>query len=151
MIPIIKIGIGFCSIKFGSKMVDVSNFLGEAEEVSSSGESPNNVIAWHYWSRDYSVYFDESENYVFSSISIEDSNATLYGEKIFSLGINDIKALFLRNGFNDFYEEKEDDGSIDLTVSDAACIAFFNNNGKLRSFDWFTFTDDETDKTIWPK
>jgi hypothetical protein len=151
MIPIIKIGTGFGFIKFGSKMEDVSKCLGEPEEEFSSGESPNNIIAWHYWTRDYSIYFDESEKYVFSSISIEDQNATLYGKTIFSLDINSIKDLFLDNGFNDFYEEKGDDGSIDLTVFDAACIAFYNKNGKLRSFDWFTFTDDDTNETIWPK
>ncbi len=147
----VKIGIGFDSIKFGSNMSDVSKDLGEPEKVKNSGESPNNVIAWYYWSRNYSIFFDESEKYLFSSISTENKKATLYRKKIFSLSINEIKELFLKNGFCEFCEEKNEDGGLDFSVLDAACIAFFDENGKLKSFDWFTFTDDKNDETIWPK
>ncbi|PIE91611.1 MAG: hypothetical protein CR997_00210 [Acidobacteria bacterium] len=150
MIPVIKIGIGFGDILFGSKMEEVRCCLGNPEQISNNGESPNNVIAWHYWSRDYSIYFDESENYVFSSASVDNCRAILFGKNIFNCGLNNMKKLFQRNGYTDFLEEKDEDGSIDLTVWDAACVAFFHNKGKLNSFSWFTFTDDDTNETIWP-
>lgn len=151
MTDIIKIGIGFGSIKFGTKKDEVASYFGEPEKISKNGESPNKVIAWHYWDRDYSIYFDENKKYVFSSMTIQDQNVELFGKKIFRLSIDEIKELFLENGFNEFCEEKGDDGSVDLTILDAACIAFFEKNGALSSFDWFTFTDDDTDKTIWPE
>ncbi|CAB1062261.1 hypothetical protein D1BOALGB6SA_7037 [Olavius sp. associated proteobacterium Delta 1] len=150
MKKIIEIGRGFASIKFGAEMTDVANYLGEPEEIINSGDSPNNVIAWHYWSHGYSIYFSEKDNYLFGSISIEDQSAVLYEKTIFNLSISGIKELFLKNGFKEFYEEKED-GRVNLVIRDAASIAFYEKNGKLRSFDWFTYTDDDTDKTIWPK
>jgi hypothetical protein len=150
MINDIKIGIGFGQLKFGATMTEVKTYLGEAEAVISSGETPNNVIAWHYWDRSYSIYFDESENYLFSSITLQDQDAVLFGQKIFCLDIDKLKDLFFDNGYKEFSEEKWDDGSTDLSIFDAACIAFFSKDGTLKSFDWFTLTDDETDTTIWP-
>jgi hypothetical protein len=79
MNEIIEIGKGFGSLKFGAEKTDVANYLGEPEKIINSGDSPNNVTAWHYWNRGYSIYFDESDNYVFSSISIQDKNVMLYG------------------------------------------------------------------------
>ena len=96
---IIKIGIGFGSLKFGAKMSDVTSYLGEPEEIINSGETPNNVTVWHYWSRGYSIFFDERDSYVFGSISIQDHSMSLYGKKIFNLSIDDIKELFLKNGY----------------------------------------------------
>ena len=151
MKKIIEIGRGFGSLKFGSEMTVVSNYLGEPEEITNNGDSPNNVIAWHYWSNGYSLYFSENDNYVFGSISIEDHSVVLFEKTIFKLSLSQMKELFLKNGFTEFYEEQEEDGRFNLTIRDAASIAFFEKNGKLRSFDWFTFTDDDTDKTIWPK
>ena len=151
MKKIIEIGRGFGSLKFGSEMTAVANYLGEPEEIINSGDSPNHVIAWHYWSHGYSIYFTEEDNYVFGSISIEEQSVVLFEKTIFNLSISQIKELFLKNGFKEFDEEQEEDGRLNLTIRDAACIAFFGKNGKLRSFDWFTFTDDNTDKTIWPK
>ena len=81
----IKIGTGLGDIKFGISREDLKKIAGEPTEIdtfNASGDEDEYLTeSWHYDEQEFSVSFDEEDNWRLTTISTSSENAIL-GEKL---------------------------------------------------------------------
>jgi hypothetical protein len=137
----IKIGLGLSKLAFGASMSDVEQLLGKAnkeELLNELEEYP--TIVWYYDDFRISLFFDAKVTELFVCADIENPEATLWDEKIFSLGEAQIIALFKSNGIYLFETELQEWGEKRLSFDEANVDFYFANN-KLISINYGIITE----------
>lgn len=124
-------------IKFGMKIENVLKIIGNPDETNNlenDGDSINTVVC-NYWDLGYSLFFEGTDNPVFTCADIDNHNIALFGKKIFNLTKKEIITLMKTNGFENNETEDEIWGETRLSYQDAV-IDFYFENGKLNSVSW---------------
>ena len=137
----IKIGLGLSKLAFGASMTDVEQLLGKAnkeELLNELEEYP--TIVWYYDDLRISLFFDAKVTELFICADIENPEATLWNEKIFSLGEAQIVALFKTHGIYLFETEVQEWGEKRLSFDEANVDFYFANN-KLISINYGIITE----------
>ena len=152
----IKIGIGLGDIQFGCTKEKLRYLIGEPDEIdtyNASGEEDGYLTeAWHYDEHEFSVSFDEEDNWKLSTISISSPECQLNGIQLIGKELDTILDE-LKN--EDLGENELDDLSDDII--DQKLISFVSSslnlwfeNGKLSEIQWGVLWSDE-DTPNWPE
>jgi hypothetical protein len=121
---------GFCGLSFGADTLTASAFFGEPEEVQTLKDEilGNSSLVYHYWSMGYSLFFDENNEQRFSSVEIDNKDASLFQVKVFSLREKDMVALLKDNGFPLTDTEVHQWGEKRVSFDTAGLDCYYENN-----------------------
>lgn len=135
-----KIGLG--KLSFGATQKEAEAYLGKAEEIEELDEGDgNNVCIWHYWKQGYSLFFNSEHDHVFTCAEIDNTEATLWGEKVFGFSENQLIDLFNKNGVMSVETEDQEWGERRVSFNDLLVDCYFENN-KLTSINYGIFIDE---------
>lgn len=125
---------GFGGLRFGASEKEVERVFGQPEEsevLEALDESRS--LVWHYWSKGFSVFFDQESGGRFCSVEADRSvNLRFWGKNIFETGEKEIKALLKEQGYKDMDEENHEWGEKRLSFDDAM-VDFYFEKGILVS------------------
>lgn len=127
---------GFGIINFGDTSEHVIGLLGQPEDVENIEDVDEfNTVILYYWEKGLTIFFEGFEKSVVSCFETENSDATMYGKKIFTMKEKEIVELMTSKGFQ--VAEVENDISGEKVVSyDDAMIDFFFMDGDLVAVNW---------------
>ena len=125
-------------------MSEVEKVFGKAEESELLDDIEDcQSTVWHFWENGFSLFFDESNNQLFCSVEIDNSDVVLWGQKIFSLNEKGIVELFKSKGFSVFETETHEWGEKRLSF-DEVNIDFYFDKNKLSSINYGKPENDST-------
>ena len=78
----IMVGKGLADLPFGATKDEVEAVLGAPEERDEVDLGDETSETWHYWDLGISLNFDESENFLLTTIEVASPEVTLFGEKL---------------------------------------------------------------------
>ncbi len=134
---------GFGKVKFGQKIEDIIEILGEPEETNEiNNEEEFEALACNYWEKGYNLFFEGSENTIFTYIELDNQNAVLYGKEIFKLPENEIIDLMKAKGYKVIDIEEENWGEKRITFEEVL-MDFYFDKGNLNSVSWGVFLDEK--------
>jgi hypothetical protein len=151
----IKIGNGLGDIVFGSNKEKLKYLLGEPSEVdtyNASGEEDGYLTeAWHYDEHEFSVSFDEEDNWKLTTISISSPECTFNGNQLIGKEIEDVLSFFKDEEFGENeLDDLSDEGTDQKLVSFLrASLNLWFEDGKLSEIQWGVLWSDE-DTPSWP-
>ena len=137
---------GYGEIPFGMTLDDAVKLLGNPnyyEELSDMEETGNRSIYYEYEDILTNIYFEGITKSVVACFETENENATLYGQKVFSLKKDDVVKLMKAQGFKELEEETED-GELRVSFEDAL-LDFFFENDKMTAVSWGVLVDEQGD------
>jgi hypothetical protein len=140
---------GLNTLLFGTSREDAEDHFGMAEETESieSGDGDYKTEVWHYWNRGFSLFFDENVGYKFTCAEIDNREALLWGEKLFTLSEEEIVALFRNKGFREMDSELHEWGEKRISFDDALVDLYFENN-RLVSVNYGILTNTGDNKIV---
>ncbi len=142
---IIKPKEGIGDLKFGTPLEEVIKKVGEADEVEDfNDEDCFNTKLLSYTEDEVDLFFEGSNNFVFSAISIDNREATLYGKKVFELSEKEIVNLMKQNGYN-LSDTTVDEEFCEkcLSFEEAYFDFYFNNDNELISLNFGVLVSDD--------
>jgi hypothetical protein len=132
----IKPLMGFSTLLFGASMADAEKVFGKTEEVQLIDHiEESQTIVWHYWENGFTLFFCEKNNQLFNCVEIDNSEAQLWGQKIFALKEKQIIEFFKNKGITQFETEQHDWGERRLSF-DEVNIDFYFEKNKLVSLNY---------------
>lgn len=132
----IKPGIGLSSLSFGSSMEDAEILFGKPEDTQLIDDLEEfQTTVWHYWENGFTLFFDEQNQQLFNCAEIDNTEAQLWGEKVFNLKEQQIIELFKENGITIYESEFHEWGEKRLSF-DEANIDFYFEKNKLISINY---------------
>lgn len=136
---------GFGDIRFGMSIEDIIGICGEPsnnEELEPIIEEYDNYsILYDYDDEGLSICFEGVTRTIVASISTNNDEATLFGERVYEMDRNQIIDLMRRNGYKNF-DEEEQEGDTCLTY-DELMIDFYFNEGELIDVVWGVLVDPQ--------
>lgn len=145
----IELGTGIGNIRFGFTMDQVRDIMGEPEEVEESDEDDEfEHKAWNYWEKGYSFFFDREDDYRLSCIQTENPEVILFGQKVFDMPAEQVKALMLQNGLTDYETEKLETGETRLSY-EREMIDLYLEDNRLLAINFGVFINDDLE-VQWP-
>lgn len=133
---------GFGNLKFGQTIDDTIRLLGEAECVEEFEEDNISSVILNYDEDEFSVFFEGETKSVIAYFETENSNAVLFGEKIFEMDSEDVIALMTQNGFQEFEEDQEENEKR-VTFEEALTDFYFDSDDKLIAVSWGVFVNNQ--------
>ncbi|MBL4592888.1 MAG: hypothetical protein JKX68_03620 [Flavobacteriales bacterium] len=152
----ITIGNGLGDIQFGCTKEKLKHLIGEADEIDSynaSGEEDGYLTeSWHYDEHEFSVSFDEEDNWKLTTISISSPDCLFNGNKLIGKEIDEVLQLLENEDLGDNELEDLSDGEIDQKLISflPASLNLWFENGKLSEIQWGVLWSDE-DTPRWPE
>lgn len=136
---------GFGDIKFGMTVEEIVRLYGEPsnnEQLEPIIEEYENYSTlYDYDEEGFSVCFEGVTNAIVASISTNNEEATLFGERVYDMDRNQIIDLMRRNGYKTF-DEEEQDGDTCL-IYDELMMDFYFNEGELIDVVWGIIVDQQ--------
>lgn len=151
----IKIGVGLGDIKFGITKNDLKALVGEPTEIdtyNASGEEDGYLTeSWHYDDHEFSVSFDEEDNWRLTTISISADNCSFNGLNLIGKDINNVLASLENNHLGDNELEDLSDETINqkLVCFLASSLNLWFEDDNLTEIQWGVLWSDE-DTPKWP-
>jgi len=144
----VKIGIGLGDIKFGISREDLISTLGdptETDQYSPVEDEDYMTESWHYDDHEFSVSFDEEDNWRLTTIAISSpdaliNNVTLIGKKKEEV-LEILKPLNL--GEMEADDELEGIDNNELVSFVESSINFWFEDGVLSEIQWGVLWADE--------
>jgi hypothetical protein len=152
----IIIGSGLGDVKFGCTKEKLKFIIGEPDEIDSynaSGEEDGYLTeAWHYDEHEFSVSFDEEDNWKLTTISISSPDCLLNGNKLIGKSMDDVLALLKDEDFGENELDDLSDENIDQKLISflPASLNLWFENGTLSEIQWGVLWSDE-DTPRWPE
>lgn len=133
----IRLQSGFGELIFGASCEEAELKFGLPTETEVlEGPDQSQTLVWHYWDAGFSLFFDRQEQDRFSCVEIDAGmNPLLWDQPLQGISEQDLKSLFLRNGFFDIDEERHEWGEKRISFDDAMADFYFEN-GKLISINF---------------
>ena len=136
---------GFGDIKFGMTVEEIIQICGEPsnnEQLEPIIEEYDNYsLLYDYDEECFSVCFEGVTKTIVASISTNNENATLFGERVYEMDRNQIIDLMKRNGYKN-YDEEEQEGDTCL-IYDELMMDFYFNEGELIDVVWGVLVDQQ--------
>ena len=148
----IVLGTGMGPLRFGATMDEVRTLVGEPEEIEESDDDDEfEHQAWNYHEDDYllSLYFDREDDFRLSCIETDNPNMRLFGEAIFGLGLDQVKALMQRHNQPTPELENMEEGAVRLSYEKSMIDLYFEE-GELQFVNFGVFINDDME-VQWPK
>ena len=151
----IKIGHGLGDITFGDSKEKIKHLLGEPSEVdtfNASGEEDGYLTeAWHYDDQEFSLSFDEEDNWKLTTISISSNKCSFNGENLIGKEMEEVLKLINseelgENELDDLSDEGIDQKLISFL---RASLNLWFEDGELSEVQWGVLWSDE-DTPKWP-
>jgi hypothetical protein len=148
----IELGRGLDQVLFGKSREEVEKILGVASEKESlflDEEENNELDTWHYDNVDVSLGFEEEEDYKLVTISVGNSEVTLYDKPVLGLSKEEFSELLISNGNEKPEIEALDiDGNIGVFIDNYHCKFWLEDN-QIIEFEFGPFFKDD-DSYEWP-
>ena len=135
---------GYGEIPFGMTLNEAIKVLGMPvfyEELSDMEETENRSIYYEYEDLKTSIYFEGITKSVVACFETDNTEATLYGEKVFQLDKAAIMELLKQHGHVDFEQENED-GETRISFEDIL-VDFFFDGEALSAVSWGVLVDNQ--------
>lgn len=151
----IEIGKGLGPIKFGMIKQDITDLAGQPTEqdlYNLSGEEDGFLTeTWHFDEEEFSVSFDEEDNWRLTTITTSHMNCNLQGVELMGLSWGEIKEKISLSEFGAYEVEDLSDEQINQKCySFIECsLNFWFMNDELTEVQWGVFWEDE-DTPLWP-
>lgn len=128
---------GLAGLKFGETMKRAVSVFGEADECEELFDELLNEKSQvcHYWDKGFSLFFKDNADKTFTCAEVDDRDAVLFGEKVFTLNEKQVIDLLKKNGFILTETEQHAWGEKRLSFDDAFADLYFEN-GKLVSINF---------------
>lgn len=128
---------GLGGLQFGDTMKRALSLFGEADETEELFDELLNEksTVCHYWDRGFSLFFKDDAEKTFTCAEVDDKEATLFGQKLFTLTEKQVVELFKENGFSLTETEQHAWGERRVSFDDAFADLYFEN-GKLMSINF---------------
>ncbi len=152
----IKIGKGLGDIQFGCTKEKLKYLIGAPEEIDSynaSGEEDGYLTeSWHYDEYEFSVSFDEEDNWKLTTISISSPEAKFNGNQLIGKGIDEVLEALKDEDFGENELDDLSDDNIDQKLISfiAASLNLWFEDGALSEIQWGVLWSDE-DTPRWPE
>lgn len=126
---VIKPKEGLGELPFGAGTKEVEKYFGPPEEVENIEDDEEcTTKVWHYWSRGFSLFFNEEGDEIFTCVEIDDENAVLWEKEIFKMKEKEIISLFRENGYKEMDSEVHEWGEKRVSFDDALVDLYFEDN-----------------------
>jgi len=152
----IIIGKGLGDIKFGFTKEDLKNSIGEPTEIdtyNATGEEDGYLTeSWHYDDDEFSVSFDEEDNWRLTTIAVSSPDFTFNGKKLIGLSINDVLSEIEPENLGDNELEDLSDNNTNqklISFINSSLNLWFEDN-LLSEIQWGVLWENE-DTPAWPK
>lgn len=152
----ITLGVGVENIKFGMTKGEIEELLGapndkELYSYDEESEDADLTEVWHYDSLEFSLSFDEADDWRLVMIAASDENYTINGKTIIGLPEEEIEGALKSLGFTSIeveeLEEDEDEGKV-YKVEDKS-LNIWIDLGVASEIQFGPFWD-ENEEPIWP-
>jgi hypothetical protein len=147
----IEIGVGIGNLKFGMEREAVKALLGEPTEkelYSYSEEDEDLTEVWHYDEHEFSLSFDEADNWKLVMIAGSSEEQELEGEEIVGLTFDEVLSVLKKIGFNDFEEDSLEETDKVLKF-DSKSLNIWFDGGIATEIQWGPLWSDD-DTPIFP-
>lgn len=151
----IKIGVGLGDIKFGCSKEELIQLIGEPTEkdtYNASGEEDGYLTeSWHYDEQEFSVSFDEEDNWKLTTVAVSSTDFEINGKKIIGLSIDAaLDQLKSENlGDNELDDLSDDNVSQKLISFIDSSLNLWFEDDQLSEIQWGVLWEDE-DTPKWP-
>ena len=134
----IKLLEGLNEIEFGTAREKFTELMGEPSQVEiiSEEDEPVQTELLEYPQLMTTFFFEGKNNkFYLNSCDTTNTNAVLFGKKIFDLDKKTIISLFKNMGFDKYETATEEWGEMRMTFENSMCDLYFNGN-QLTSVIW---------------
>lgn len=151
----IKIGHGLGDLVFGNTKERIKHLLGEPSETdafNASGEEDGYLTeAWHYDEQEFSLSFDEEDNWKLTTISISSPESLFNGHQLIGKGMDEVLELINSNELGENELDDLSDENIDQKLISflRASLNLWFEDGKLSEIQWGVLWSNE-DTPSWP-
>jgi hypothetical protein len=152
-------GVGFGSIKFGMSVDEVGHILGVPDEIKNPDEGGDITLDYERIGINI-LSFDKGDGFRLSAIeAAKNSDATLWGEKIFDLPFDQLEVLCIANGYELKFEdnvtyldnkENVEVREVNYSIDQIGILFFFDGYMQLKEVNFGVLFDD-SDEIIWPE
>jgi hypothetical protein len=152
----VKVGNGLGDVLFGINKEKLKYLLGEPDEIdtyNASGDEDEFLTeTWHYDEYEFSVSFDEEDNWRLTTFSISSPDCNINGHQLIGKKLDDvIKILDAENfGDNELENLSDDNNEHKLISYVSSSLNLWFENNLLSEIQWgVLWTDEDTPK--WPE
>ena len=152
----INIGKGLGDIQFGYTKDKLRQLLGEPDEIDTynSPEDEDEFLTetWHYDDDEFSVSFDEEDNWKLTTFSISSPSCKLNGHQLIGMELDDVINLLedANLGDNELEDLSDDTLEQKLLCYLSSSLNLWFEDDKLSEIQWGVLWSDE-DTPIWPE
>ncbi|WP_017732097.1 hypothetical protein [Nafulsella turpanensis] len=150
-------GEGLGQLRFGMSRREVSDILGEPDEIDTfppTEEEDELTEAWHYDSLELSASFDEQEDWRLVNLSVSAPHYQFEGRSLIGLSREELLDFLNELELNELiFEDWPSDDSPDhkLIASEEAGINFWLDEGVVSEIQWGPLYSEEDECFEWPE
>ena len=145
-------GKGFETLRFGLNKEQVERIIGKPDEIEmiklDDNDDKESIEAWHYDQSNFSISFDEHDDWRMGNISANNPNLVIEGVKFMNLSVLEAVNQIDKLDLGDFEVQDMEDGQKVIALYDNF-INMWVDNDQIVEIQWSPFLDDE-DEPIWP-
>lgn len=145
----ITVGKGFGDIHFGMTRDELEKIAGKPTEVDAfeyDEEEKNETESWHYDEIEFSVSFDEIDDWKLGTIAVSSDKFTLHGKTVIGQPKDKVMAILkemeLGDSESDIIQDDEQ-GKIEMIAFDDSSIMFWFEGDTLSEIQFGPFYDED--------
>ena len=152
----ITVGKGLGDIKFGCTRDELKKLIGDPSETdtyNASGEEDGFLTeSWHFDEQEFSVSFDEEDNWRLTTIAVSSPNFKFNGIQLIDLSINEVLTVLEDEnlGDNELEDLSDENTNHKLISFISSSLNLWFENDNLSEIQWSVLWENE-DTPIWPK
>lgn len=127
----IQLGKGLDDLPFGATQEEVESVLGKPAETDEMDLKGEKSIAWHFWDLGISINFDESQDFLLSSIDVASPEVLLFDKPMMGKSMAEVKEFLADKKLG----EPVDEIHRGIIYEDANLSLWFNG-GALEEIQW---------------
>ena len=152
----ITVGKGLGDIKFGCTRDELKKLIGEPSETdtyNASGEEDGFLTeSWHFDEQEFSVSFDEEDNWRLTTIAVSSPNFKFNGIQLIDLSINEVLTVLEDEnlGDNELEDLSDENTNHKLISFISSSLNLWFEDDNLSEIQWSVLWENE-DTPILPK
>ena len=152
----ITVGKGLGDIKFGCTRDELKKLIGDPSETdtyNASGEEDGFLTeSWHFDEQEFSVSFDEEDNWRLTTIAVSSPNFKFNGIQLIDLSINEVLTVLEDEnlGDNELEDLSDENTNHKLISFISSSLNLWFEDDNLSEIQWSVLWENE-DTPIWPK
>jgi hypothetical protein len=119
---------GLSKLRFGATMVETEVYFGKPDAIEHIDDIEEyKSTVWHYWTKGFSLFFDDAFQNKFSCVELDDEHSLLWDQGVFKMKEKEIIKLFRERGFTEIDMEEHEWGERRVSLDDAMVDLYFEN------------------------